>query len=205
MKALISVALAILSWNLCAAQTPSSDEKAAPGVAVVEKGWRKILVRNPALDQDPLLPLEDQARSERIRQEAIRQNKIRADLGREQIPLPSRNAQVRIPPPKAPYPFEYIYRIKIANTGVKKIRGLVWEYVLIEPSKGIEVGRHRFTNKLTVRPGDTKVLFGYSTLPPVSSVAAGSAGEESESRNLEQVLIKTIYYDDNSVWERPLD
>lgn len=204
MKALILVALAVLSGGLCAAQTPPS-ENAAPGVAVVESGWRGRLVRNPALDQDPLQPLEDQERSERIRNEVIRQNKARAEAGKDQAPVPSRNAANRLPPPRPAHPYEYVYRVKIINTGVKMIRGLVWEYVLVDPSTGSEVGRHQFASKVSVRSGKSMTLFGYSTLPPASSVDAKNAGEGSDGQHSEHVVIKRIYYDDNSVWERPVE
>ena len=88
---------------------------------------------------------------------------------------------------------------------MKKIRGLVWEYVLVDPSTGSEVGRHQFTSKVSVGPGKSKTIFGYSTLPPVSSVDANNAGEGSEGQHSEQVVIKRIYYDDNSVWERAVE
>lgn len=203
MKVLILVAL-VLSGGLCAAQTPR-DENAAPGLAVVENGWRRRLVRNPALDQDPLRPLEDQDRSERIRNEVARQNRVRAAAGKEVTPLPSRNATNRLPPRRPAYPYVYIYKVKIINTGAKKIRGLVWEYVLLDSSTGSEVGRHRFATTVSVSPGKSKTLFGHSTLPPASSVDANSAGDAPEGQHSEQVVIKTIIYDDNSVWERAVE
>ena len=204
MKALIFAVLTILSGGLCAAQTPPR-ENAAPGVAVVESGWRRRLVRNPTLELDPLAPLENQDRQERYRSEVIRQNAINAAAGKDQMPLPARNATNSLPLPRPAYPFTYVYRVKIINTGVKKIRGLAWEYVLVDSSTGSEVGRHRFTSGVSVRPGKGTILFGHSTLPPASSVDATKAGEGPESQHSEQVVIKTIYYDDNSVWERPVD
>lgn len=203
MKALTLVALAVLSGGLCAAQTPP-NENAAPGVAVVESGWRGRFVRNPALDEDPIVALEDQDRSERIRNEVIRQNRIRVAAGKDVAPLPSRNATNRLPPRRA-HRYEYVYRVKIINTGVKKIRGVVWEYVLVDPSTGSEIGRHRFRSEVSVGPGKSKTLFGYSTLPPASSVDANNAGEGPEGQHSEQVVIKRIYYDDNSVWERVVE
>lgn len=201
MKVLISLALMVLSGGLCAAQTPPSGN-AAPGVTVVESGWRRFWVRNPALDQDPLRPLEDQEHSERIRQEAVRQNAIRAAAGKIQAPLPSRNATNPISPPRPANPFTYSYRVKIINTGVKKIRGLIWEYVFIDPSTGKEVSRRRFASNVSVSPGKSKTLYGRSTLPPAISVDARKAGEEPEGQHSEHVVITRIYYDDNTIWER---
>jgi hypothetical protein len=204
MKLLVAVTLAILSCGLCAAQAPTT-EKAALGVTIVEHSWRGRLVRNPALDIDPLLSLEDQDRSERIRNEVIRQNEYRAALGKEPAPLPSRNASSRLPQRRPPHPYEYLYRVKIVNTGNKKIRQVIWEYVLVDPATGSEVGRHRFTSKVSVSPGKSQRLYGYSTLPPASIVDAEYAGQKSAGQHSERVVIKTIYYDDNSVSERPVD
>ncbi len=201
MKVLILLALIVLSAGLCAAQT-QPDENAAPGVVIVQKGWRRFLVRNPALDQDPLRALENQDRSERIREEVARQSRVNVAHGREPLTLPSRNATNPLPPRKPPYPYVYSYRVKISNTGAKRIRGVIWEYVLIDETTGSEVGRHRFESKVSVRPGKTKTLYGRSTLPPASRINAMQAGEAPEGQNSEHVVMKRIYYDDNSVWER---
>lgn len=201
MKVLISLALMVLSGGLCAAQTSSSGN-AAPGAAVVESGWRRFWARNPALDQDPLRSLEDQQYSERIRQEAVRQNAIRAATGKDQTPLPSRNATNPISPPRPAHPFVYSYRVKITNTGVKKIRGLIWEYVFIDPSTGSEVSRRRFASNVSVKLGKSKTLFGRSILPPTIVVDARKVSGGPEGQNLERVVITRIYYDDNSIWER---
>jgi hypothetical protein len=203
MKLLISLALIVLAGGLCAAQTTRGGEAAAPpGVTVVESSWRRFWARNPALYQDPLRPLEDQQRSERIRQEVARQNAIRAEMGKDQIPLPARNATGPLPPRSPANPFVYSYRAKITNTGAKKIRGLVWEYVFVDPSTGSEVSRRRFESNVSVGPGQSKTLYGRSDLPPVLSVDAGKASQGPEGQHSERVVITKIFYDDKTTWER---
>ena len=204
MKVLISIAFMWMSWGLCGAQTPPVGN-AAPGLTVVEKSWRKLPVRNPALVEDQFALLENQAASERARQDAMEQNRMRALLGKEPAPLPPRNAPVKLSPSKPPYPFSYVYSVKIVNTGVKKIRGIIWEYLLIDPTTGMEVGRHRFASKVSVGPGKSATLRGHSTLPPASSVDASEVGEAPERQHSEQVIIKTIFYSDKSVWERTVE
>ena len=204
MKVIISLALLVLSGGICAAQTPAGGN-AAPGVSVIESNWRRLLVRNPALDQDPLRPLEAQARSERIRAGINEQNRIRASMGKDQIMPPARNATVDLSGPRRSYPYEYVYRVKVANTGLKKIRGLVWEYVFVDESTGKEVGRHQFTSKVSISPGSSKRVFGHSIVPPTSSIDAQKAGQEPEGQHSERVLITKIYYDDDSVWERAIE
>ncbi len=203
MKALILVTIVVLSGGICTAQTQPGGN-AAPGVTVVESDWLRRPVRNPALDQDPLSSLEAQARAERIRGAALEQNRIRAAAGKDQSPLPARNAPSNSQPFNPAYPYRYVYRIKVTNTGVKKIRGLVWEYVFVDPSTGGEVSRRQFTSNASIRPGKSKRLFGHSTIPPTGTVNASNAGEKPEGQHSEQVVITKIYYDDNSVWERAL-
>jgi hypothetical protein len=206
MKALILITMLVLSGGVCAAQDPSPQSgNAAPGVTIVESDWRRRLARNPALDEDPLRSLEAQARAERIRSQALEQNRIRAAAGKDQSPLPSRNAPSRSQPFNPTYPYRYVYRIKITNTGVKKIRGLVWEYVFVDPSTGSEVSRRRFTSNAIIHPGKSKRLFGHSVIPPTGSIDASKAGEQPEGQHAEQIVITKIYYDDNSVWERALN
>jgi len=202
MKTLLSLVLIALSGEICAAQTPVNNS-AAPGVVVVESGWRRVSARrNPALDDDPLAPLENQDRSERIRNQVIEQNRINASLGREQGRLPSRNP---IPPvqmsPSSGYPFAYVYRVKITNSGLKKIREIVWEYVFASTSSGSDVGRHRFTSKVSLGAGKSKTVYARSPLPPPRIIDASGAGQQPEGQQLEHVVIKKIIYEDNTFWE----
>ncbi len=201
MKALI-LGIVVLCGSVCGAQTVSSGDS-APGVKVVESEWRRSNKRNPALDDDPLRHLEAQDRSERIRTEAAEQNRIRAAAGKDQSPLPGRNAPTDSQPLDRRYAFDYVYRVKITNTGVKNIRRLAWEYVFIDPSTGSEVGRRRFASDVNIRPGKSGRLFGHSTLPPADTIDATKAGKKPEGQYSEQIVITMIEYDDNSVWERP--
>ena len=118
------------------------------------------------------------------------------------MPLPSRNATGRPLPPRAAYPYLYTYKSKIMNTGVKKISGIVWEYVLTDLSTGRELGRHQFRSKVSVGHGKSQTLYGYSTLSPISTVDAGITGEVN-TQPAGQVVITAILYKDKSSWERP--
>lgn len=207
MKTLSLVALVILSAGLCRAQDPQNPatDHSAPGVTIVENSWRRRVMRNPyplSPDNDPILALENQDRAERRRSDEIRRNEIRTAAGKEPMPLPGRNAIDPVPLGPRPNPFTYIYRVKVNNTGAKKIRELVWEYVLTD-SKDTEVGRHRFTSPVTVRPGKSKTIYGASTSPPATIVDANNAGDLSGVQHSGRVVIQAISYDDNSVWRRP--
>lgn len=201
MKALI-LSIVVLCGSVCGAQTVSSGQS-APGVKVGESNWRRTSKRNPALDDDPLRHLEAQDRSERIRSEAAEQNRIRAALGKDQSPLPGRNAGTDSQPSDLRYAFDYLYRVKITNTGAKNIRWVTWEYVFVDPSTGREVGRRRFRSDVKIKPGKSTRLFGYSILPPSDTIDATKAGKKPEDQYSEQIVITRIVYDDNSTWERP--
>jgi len=83
----------------------------------------------------------------------------------------------------------YLYEAKIKNTGVKTIRAIVWEYSLFDPETNVEVGRHRFSGKTTVRSGKTVNLIGRSTKPPTGIVEVTKSGVRSRITYHERIVI----------------
>jgi hypothetical protein len=197
MKALISVALMLLAPGLAAAQS-ATKQAGTPGIAVIESSWRRVVRRNPLAD-DPLGTLEQQNRAERARDKVMRENGERAAVGLPQAPVPSRTVDpVRlVSRVSAP---EYIYEVKISNIGAKKIRELVWGYVLLDPGTGREISDRRFTTKVSIRPGQSKKLVGRSSLPPLV-VSAAKTNEALSDQYAERIEIHLVKYDDGSVWE----
>lgn len=197
MKALFSAALMLLSPFLVAAQT-TPNYVGAPGVAVVESSWKRVVRRLPDAE-DPLSTLEAQDRAERVRNEAIQQNKQRVEAGLPEAPLPPRTANPpRHSSPRGPKP-EYVYEVKVNNTGAKRIRELVWRYVLLDPDTGREVSDHQFTSKVSIHPGRSKKVVGYSVPPAL--VSASRTNRDLRDQYTERVEIRRVRYDDGSVWE----
>jgi hypothetical protein len=197
MKALISTALMLLSPCPAAAQSAPS-RIGPPGIAVVESSWKRVVQRVPDLE-DPLSTLEAQDRAERVRNQVIQENRERAATGMPEAPVPSRTVR---PPrqhgPRGPKP-EYVYEVKVSNTGAKKIRELVWKYVLLDPDTGREISDHQFTSKVSIRPGRSKKLVGHSAPPALVSVAR--TNRDLRDQYTERVEIRRVEYDDGSVWE----
>ncbi|HEV2705477.1 MAG TPA: hypothetical protein VGV59_06105 [Pyrinomonadaceae bacterium] len=191
--------LVVLSAGSSVAVQTSTSVTDAPGVAVIKSSWRRV-VRNPALDEDPTYANREQMALERARRETMRTNEVRQDLGLERLPIPSRSGITKLPSdaPSA----EYLYEVKLSNTGQKTIRMLVWNFIVIEQASGREVGQHKFTTLVGLRPGKSKSLTARSTSPPASIVDAASAGKQVREQYSERIVIERIEYDDNTVWER---
>jgi hypothetical protein len=204
MKTLILVVLVLSPAALAAAQTPSS-QVSAPGVSVVELRWSRQSLPSPALYEDPLRAAEEQTRLDSARNEVIQQNRIRAQVGVEQIRVPTNNglgnAGARRHPSASPY--VYLYEVKLNNTGAKKIRRLSWEYTFTDESNGAVAGQHQFTHEVSLRPGRSKKLVGRSNLPPSLVVNAVDGGKKSPSGYSEKVSILRVEFDDGTAWDAP--
>lgn len=203
MKTLSLVILVLSAAALAAAQTPSS-QSSPPGVSVVEWRWSRQSLPSPALSEDPLRIAEEQARLDNARNETIQHNKIRVKAGVEEVPIQTNNGMGTVGGRRrsSANPFQYLYEVKLSNTGAKKIRSLSWQYTFTDPSNGAVAGQHQFTNKVDIRPGQSKKLVGRSSLPPSHVVNAERGGAESSGYS-EKVSIQRVEFDDGTVWEAP--
>ena len=201
MKTLGLVLTALLLTGSAAAQT-AAPEPETHGVSVVKARWQKRFY-NPALDEDPLRAANDARELERERKETQRKNAILAQQGRNQLPIPAQPVygSSGIPPNEArDY---YLYEVKLSNTGTKKIRSLVWAYVLFDDKTQQEVGNHAFESKVSLGAGKSKSLTVFSTTPPASVVdVSKSAKETTPGQYTESVKIHRVEYEDGTVWER---
>ena len=201
MKILKLSLMLVLLAGVAAAQTPSSQAD-APGVKVIKNRWRKALRSNLKLEQDPLRVAQAVADRERALKDALYENKVRAEAKLEPIRLPA-SAGVPGPEFRGPRTGEYVYEVKISNTGTKKIREIDWEYVFVDSDTGSEAGRHQFTSRVDLSPGKSKTIYGTSLYTPASIVHVTKSGTDSMDRFSERIIIRRIEYKDGSVWERP--
>lgn len=183
-----------------AAQTPSRYPD-SPGVTVVKKSWR-VRVVDTSASGDPL-----RAGGERLEEEAV-QRQIKEDIERSgATTTPWPRPQVRWNTPRATTrAVQYIFEAEIKNTGAKRVRGVVWEYVFLDAAGVRELGYRPFASKVNVGPGGSARLIGRLTK------IVGTAAELKEARKTadrargkfpELISICRIEYDDGSVWERP--
>jgi hypothetical protein len=133
MKVLAKAVLMFSLLGVALAQTPAVPAP-APDVVVVANDWRKV-VRNPALDDDPLRAGRETVEFEREKRETARANQILRDLGRDPIPPPTKSSSgIRSGNPAVTYVFE----AKIRNTGTKTLRTVVWHYAFFDAELDFE-------------------------------------------------------------------
>lgn len=189
--------LLLLGATAATAQTPAAPPAAPPDVVVLQKKWQTF-VRNPALDEDPFSANEDFADAQRQQRVNELQNKIRGRGGEPLEPPPPRAKKGKEPPPLGSVT-TYVYRAKVKNTGAKTIRVIDWGYTFLDPETQQELGRHLYTAKVKIRPGQDNELVGRSAKPQTSTVNVKNAGKELG----EQVVIYRVEYEDGSVWQPP--
>lgn len=196
-----------------------------PGVMVAEIRWQQA-VFIPALYDDPMRINQDQRDLERDQKNTSTVNSDRARRGETPIPSPNRKIAANLPVGSTPMgvplgdepagnrnlPSQkqteassvyYLYKARIKNTGVKTIRNVIWHFVLLDTGTGVEVGRHRFNGKVSIRSGKSVEIVGRSRTPPTRTVNAGQSTGELRAKHTEQVVIERIDYADGTVWERP--
>ena len=197
MKFLVQAVLLLSVAGVALAQPPMAP---APDVTVVENKWRRV-IRNPALDDDPLRAGRETIEFEQAKKETALVNQVRRDLGRDQLPPPTRSSSgLRMGNPSV----TYVYEAKIKNTGTKTLKAVVWHYAFFDAAKQEEISRTSCTTKLNLRPGKTADLIGTSRQPPISVVDVSKAGLELKNAYDERVVVTRLEYSDGSFWQRPV-
>jgi hypothetical protein len=215
MKLMISLLLGLLSVGSAAAQTPASAAMASspsvtsaldpPDVTVVQFKWQKEIYI-PALYEDPLQPAQEHAALEREQKATIKDNAVRAKMGEDPRPLPVRAAKnTGTGHGSQSSSVSYRYEVRIRNTGAKTIRGVVWEYTLLDPETEVQVGYHRFSTTVNLPAGKTLTLVERSSAQPTGIVSANKPGKEVHNKYTERVSINRLEYSDGSAWQRPLN
>lgn len=201
-RAIFLVFLSLLGAAAAAAQDPAANAPATPAappdLVVVQKKWQTY-TRNPALDEDPFAANDDFADAQRQQRINDLQNKIRGRGSEALEPPPPRTKESKKEAPKMGTFTSYVYRAKVKNTGAKTIRVIDWGYSFLDPDTQQEIGRHLYTAKVKLRPGQDNELVGRSDKPQTSTVNAKNAGKGLG----EQVVIYRVEYDDGTVWLLP--
>lgn len=195
---LILCAVLLGAFNVNAPAQTSPGVSVPPDIVVLQKSWR-LAVRNSVLDDDPFSANAEFNEALRAQRVNDIQNAIRA-----------RGSESRLPPPPRPnknqdatsQPSEtYVYQVKIRNTGTKTIRAVDWGYIFTDPDTQQEQGRHRYSNKVKLRPGQNSGLVGRTASPPTYIVSAQNAGKDVRKQLTEQVVIYRLEYEDGTVWQ----
>ena len=189
----------LLTTPTFAQDSPATAD--APGVSVSGASWRKD-VFVPALYEDPMTPNQEQADLKREQKEIKKVRDARVRGGQTALPPLTREVMSQSKDiPEGPS-VNYIYQVKLKNTGTKEIRSTVWEYLVFDSENHSEIGRHRFVDNTRIRPGKSATVLGYSTTPATTVIHATKAGKGDQVS--EQVVVSRIEYGDGTFWQRPV-
>jgi hypothetical protein len=202
MKTVGSLLCAVLLGALIAsAQTPSGiSPNTPPDIIVLQKNWR-LDSRNSLLDEDPFSANAEFNEALRAQRENDIRNVIRAKGSESREPPPMRRGQIKDAPPEPSA--TYVYQVKVKNTGTKTIRSVDWVYTFLDPETQREMGKHRYSSKVRIRPGQNNSLVGRTASPPTYIVSVKNAGKDEGKQMSEQVVINRIEYEDGTVWQNP--
>jgi hypothetical protein len=201
MKTLSLILCAILLSAVIASAQTSSNVSDPPDIIVLQKNWRPV-VRSPLLDADPFSANTEFTDALRAQRANDIQNAIRARGSESREPPPPRRKRSQTVSSRSTA--TYVYQVKIKNTGLKTIRAVDWGYIFIDQETQQELGRHRYSNKVKIRPGQNNGLVGRTANPPTYTVNVNNTKRESNTQPSEQVVIYRIEYDDGTVWESPV-
>ena len=98
--------------------------------------------------------------------------------------------------------YVYVYSMKIKNVGTREIEGVAWDYLFLNPSSGMEVGRHQFLSFVKVEPGKVGTFQIENRTPPAPMVQAQTSDNKHEKLS-ERSIIKCVLYADGSTWRDP--
>lgn len=184
MKTVRLFLLCLLCVSVYAAQEESS-QSSPPGLLILKLKWERRIEGPLSWDR----PLQDAG-------------------GAESHPSPPRNVG-GLPVGAGPsqpgggrLPYVYQYTAEIRNDDVKKIKGLVWEYVLSEPGSGKELGRHKFYSFEKIAPGKRKTLHGQTRSSPTSTVSVAALRKDARAPYDERVEFRCVMYEDGTLWRR---
>ena len=105
-----------------------------------------------------------------------------------------RSGQADLPRSSGGYIYEY--RVRVKNTGAKKIKSVVWEYQVTDGSATTVVPQRVFLCAASIKPGSVKQLAARTPSPPRRVV---NAEDTLEKQN---VIVNGIEFSDGSTWIR---
>ena len=173
---------------------PAQEKPASPGpsdVTVISTAWHKE-TRNPELSADPTV-----ANQRSSSQKDSEQGSNHLPVNRLLVPDSLKDPKTQGSNDPA---VQYVYELRLLNNGSRTIRRLVWDFDLLEPDTGHQVGHHTFTSVKTIQPGKSTKLVERSTLNPVSVVDARNAGAQAAPKYSTRVTITRIEYEQGDPW-----
>jgi len=177
--------LAIVLWvfagpGLAAAQAPTDQPDAPPGLVVLRVKWERRL--------------ETAADASRSSQNLGRTASDPDALNNDGLPTASKSTF---------QPYIYEYSVEVRNDLAKKIKSLTWVYILTDITNKNELGRHEFVSIEKIGPGEKKTLYGRKRSAPSQLVRVENLKKKKEPIYEERVEFRCVTYDDCTFWHRP--
>lgn len=193
----LTITMLLLTTSVAAQEI--SEFVAPQDLIVLEKSWRKEVIDSQA-SSNPLQPNEDLMRQTRAQKAFIKE---RANA------LPNQPTEPRMPAagskpvtPERGIFTTFVYRIKVKNTGAKKIKTIFWEYQFLDPDTQEPKEQRKLGSRLNLSPGKTRVVEHRLTRQPTVIVNANQLDRKYRDQFTERIVINRIVYTDGSVWQR---
>ena len=193
---------------LCGGVAVQAQSEPAPtnraGVSILKFGWTKERID---WEQDPFSgPIENfdemrvRARNEKRIQDAKRGGNG-SEINRAERDAKTDAALTATIHQNKPGRYQFLYSVRVRNSGEKTIKALDWDYVFFDAISQAELGRKQFRSEEEISPGKSKELKYFISTPPTKTVSIHSL-DKSERQNLgEAVMIVRVEYSDGSVWQ----
>lgn len=98
----------------------------------------------------------------------------------------------------------YYYQADFTNQSGLKIKGIIWEYVFLDPATKKELGRHKIFSKTSIKKGKTDTVTAFRIKPPSGTISAEALGEKDRKKQYaERIEIKAVLFSDGTLWKAP--
>lgn len=178
--------------------------QSSSGLSVTQQKWRAHAVSSYSsmLNDDPFSASTETAQSIQDQKDNLRNNIIRQQQGLSPLDPPIPRSFRTIVASNFSTPLvAYTYQIKVKNSGTKKITAVAWDYVFIDAVTHEQVGIRQFKTKTNISPNRTGKLSVLSSGSPIAVVNAANAGKKPDNKYIEQVNIRSVQYEDGTIWQ----
>lgn len=196
----------MLAMNATVAAQPGTRKPDAPGILVVKFTWSKERV---GWEQDPFSgPIENfdemrvRARNEKRISDAKKGGSA-AEVSRAERDARTDQALISSIHQSSRPRYGFVYKVWVQNNGDKVIKAIDWDYVFIDKSAQIEVGRKQFTSEQKISPGKTKELQFFIPSPPTKTINLNALNRRERDGLEEAVVVIRVEYSDGTAWQRP--
>lgn len=91
----------------------------------------------------------------------------------------------------------YQYSVKVRATGTRTLTEVDWTIIFYNPKTHTELGRHLFSTKRKIKPGEEVDLRQFSTMPPATVLDARSGEQPQEKDLVNEVIIRKVVHEDD--------